>query len=263
VRDEEPGPVRLVGADLAWGHRGGSGLAVLDEAGSLLALGRVRTDDEIDDWIRHEAPGPCLVAIDAPLVVRNPTGRRECERLVARHFGRTGAVCHPTNLANPRFADGGRGWALTRRLGLDLSGDAGAARRAVEVYPHAALVELFELPTVLRYKAKPGRDRESLRSETLRLADLVESLAAAAVPARVAEHPGWRSTRAEVAATPTKARLAALQDVLDAVVCAYVALLHHRAPHRTRALGTAADGLLVTPVRPATAARIDAEAAAG
>ena len=52
-------------------------------------------------------------------------------------------------------------------------------RRAIEVYPHPATVALFRLGRTLKYKAKPGRSVAQLRSELLRLMDLIEGLAQA------------------------------------------------------------------------------------
>jgi methionine-R-sulfoxide reductase len=44
----------------------------------------------------------------------------------------------------------------THGLGLDIDPGSTAERRAIEVYPHPAIVVLFGLPSVLRYKAKPA-----------------------------------------------------------------------------------------------------------
>ena len=42
----------FVGIDLAWGIKAKTGLAVVDEAGRLVHSGAVRTDVEIDEWLR-------------------------------------------------------------------------------------------------------------------------------------------------------------------------------------------------------------------
>jgi predicted RNase H-like nuclease len=56
-----------VGVDLAWGDRARTGLAALDEQGSLVSLGDARTDDDIVSWLEPFVAGPCLLGIDAPL----------------------------------------------------------------------------------------------------------------------------------------------------------------------------------------------------
>jgi predicted RNase H-like nuclease len=67
----------------------------------------------------------------------------------------------------PSFRAGVRGGRIARELGLsiDPSFEPGSGvRRAIEVYPHPAIVALFELPLTLKYKAKVGpRDGRPLR----------------------------------------------------------------------------------------------------
>ncbi|MFZ5869767.1 MAG: DUF429 domain-containing protein [Actinomycetota bacterium] len=244
----------LLGVDLAWGTRARTGLAAVDEAGGLVELTTLRTDDEILGWLRPRMEEGCLVAFDAPLIVRNDTGMRDCERLVGRYFGRFGIGCHAANRSMPVFADGGRAARLARELSLDVAPASTARRRAIEVYPHPAIVQLFELDSALRYKQKPGRDLELLRHELVRLLDHLESLEAADPPLALRRHPAWGQVRRSVAAARRKTQLRAVEDAVDAVVCAYVALLAHLRPDRVRVLG-GTDGYLVVPADPERAHR--------
>lgn len=244
MRDE----VHAVGVDLAWGQRGRTGLSAVTHDGSLLAMDSVRTDDEIVDWMSQHAPGPCLVAFDAPLVVPNASGMRTCERLVGRRYGARGASCYPSNRANPAFADGGRAWRLAGALGLDTSLDGAAGRRAIEVYPHATAVELFDLPTVLRYKRGRGRTVPQRRRELLRLLDLIESLADADPPVTVSSHAAWSSARTAIEAATRPLDLA-VEDAVDSVLCAYVSLIGLVDPERLEVFGNVAEGAIVVPRR--------------
>ena len=140
-------PDRFVGVDLAWGTKAPTGLAVLDAGGRLLDVTSAHTDLEIIDWIQSWAPNSCLVAIDAPILVPNMTGRRDCESLVSRYFGRYNAGAHSSNRSLPSFRDGSRALRLTEALGLDVNPLSSSERRAIEVYPHPAIVMLFGLPT--------------------------------------------------------------------------------------------------------------------
>jgi hypothetical protein len=63
--------------------------------------------DDIVEWLLPYTAGDCLVATDAPLVVRNTTGRRPCEQLVSRCFGRYEASAHSSNLSLPSLPGGG------------------------------------------------------------------------------------------------------------------------------------------------------------
>lgn len=253
------GELRLVGIDLAWGGNGTTGLAVLDTSGELLDVTDARTDQGIESWMRIWAPGPTRVAIDAPLIVRNSSGQRRCEGLVGRYFGKFQAFCHSSNTANPNFADGGRALRLAGALNLDVDPGSSTDRRAIEVYPHPAIVALFGLPQILRYKSKSGRDLPFLRSEMLRLLDLLEGLVDADVPMRVQHNQAWVQVRDTVENAVRKSDLGRVEDSIDAVVCAYVSAYHDAVPQRTRVLGSAVDGYIVTPVQPEVAERIDRE----
>jgi predicted RNase H-like nuclease len=204
-----------VGIDLAWGYRARTGLAAVDETGRLLDVTSVLTDDEVLGWVDvHE---PRVVAIDAPLVVTNATGMRECERAVARAYSRYGASCHTSNstrMPAPRAAALARGrWAVDARPGRP-------EPVCVEVYPHAALVGLFELPYRLAYKKGPVEVR---RTGFERLVGLLEGW-----PVLGLGGEPWRRLMQQLDAATRQVDLDRVEDQLDAVVCAGLALLHHR-----------------------------------
>ena len=125
--------MQFIGIDLAWGTRLPTGLAVLSEDGHLVHLSAVRTDEEIADALTPFVAGECLVAIDAPLVVRNATGSRPAEKALSRDFRRFDAGTHPTNTGKAEFADGPRGARVAKLLGLDIDPRSGRQRRAIEV----------------------------------------------------------------------------------------------------------------------------------
>jgi predicted RNase H-like nuclease len=196
------------------------------------------------------------VAFDAPLIVVNPSGQRPCERLVAQYFGRYGARCHPTNTANPSFTAGARGLRLAETLGLELDPAIPSARRAAEVYPHPALVVLFDLPRILQYKAKPGRDFTHLQAELLRLIGYLESLAHASPPLQLKGNPQWDQIRAGAESAWRKADLKRLEDAVDGVVCAYIAAYADANPSLVHYLGDVGTGQILTPITPAIAAHL-------
>jgi predicted RNase H-like nuclease len=106
---------------------------------------------------------------------------------------------------------------------------------------------LFGLPQILKYKHKPGRSLDSLRSESARLIRLLESLEHADPALLLADHAGWTAVARAVAGAEQKSALRAVEDMIDAVVCAYTALFSVRRPDRTTLFGDARDGCIVTP----------------
>jgi len=247
----------FVGVDLAWADRRPTGLAVLDEEGHLLHVSAANTDDEICAVLAPYVDEACLVAIDAPLIVTNATGNRPAEALLNKDFARFDAGAHPSNTGKPEFREQPRGARIAGRLGLDMNPRSRRARRAIEVYPHPATVALFRLGRTLKYKNRPGRDLELLRRELIVLLGLLEGLASADLPLVVNGHQGaqwrpraWRALRSAVETAGRKSELRVVEDQVDAVVCAYVALFATRRPERTTTYGDFETGYIVTPTLP-------------
>ena len=240
----------FVGLDLAWGERKATGVAVVDADGRLVHITVAQDDSSILEEMAPYVDGDCLVAIDAPLVVTNPTGQRGCETDLNRDFAKFQAGAHPANTGKPEFAGTPRGARIAAALGLDMDPHSRAARRAIEVYPHPATVVLFRLGRTLKYKHKQGRNLTQLRTELLRLMDEIEGLAQATVPLRVADHPEWRQLRSTVETAERKSDLRRAEDPIDAVVCAYVGLYATRRPGSVTVYGDFATGYIVTPTLP-------------
>jgi len=236
-----------LGVDLAWGARNRTGLAALDAKGRLLGTALLRSDEEILAWLRPWTAGPCLVAIDGPLIVTNPTGRRPCEVQLNAVFRKYDAGAHPCNTSRPELATGSRGLSLSTTLGLDVDPHSTADRRALEVYPHPATVALFGLDRTIKYKHKPGRDLGFLRSELLRLMMHLDSLADADPPLQLHGRGEWQELEEAVAGASRKSALKRAEDVVDAVLCAYIALFADRCPHRTIVYGDTVTGYILTP----------------
>ncbi len=247
----QAGRVFHIGVDLAWGVKKPTGLAVLDDDGTLVHVSAVRTDEEILAVLGPYAEGDCLVAMDAPLIVRNATGNRPGEAELNRDFARFDAGAHPSNTGKPEFADTPRGARVASALGLDMNPRSGRSRRALEVYPHPATVALFRLGRTLKYKQKPGRDLEGLRGELLVLMDLLDGLADASPALHLAGCAAWSALRQQVEHATRKSELRVVEDQVDAVVCAYVALFVQRRPDDVTTYGDFEDGYIVTPTLPA------------
>jgi predicted RNase H-like nuclease len=234
-----------VGIDLAWGTRSRTGLAVAAPGGRLLASCSVRSDEEIIEFVTRHAAGALVAAVDAPLVVVNPVGRRDCEAQLQQAYGRYAAGPYPSNLGNPAFATGTRGARICSALGLDLSVDSSAPRRAIEVYPHPAMVVLLGLDRVIPYKSKRGRTVESLRAAFSLLVSLMESRL---VELQLPSSSRWRELREIAASAARKADLGRIEDEVDAIFCAHLAHRWHRdgsAGHDV--FGDDAGGAIVVP----------------
>jgi predicted RNase H-like nuclease len=233
----------FVGLDLAWGENNQSGIAVVDSDGRLLHIGIAQDDSSIEQAVAPYLSDECLVAIDAPLIVPNPTGYRPCETALNRDFGKYDAGARPAFAEKPEFKNP-RGARLAMALGLDMDPASSASRRAIEVYPHPATVVLFGLKKTLKYKRGEVADR---RRELLQLMTLIEGLDKATPRLRVNHNVAWVELRNRIAAATRQVQLDRDEDAVDAAVCAYVALYRYHRPDDVTVYGDFATGYIVTP----------------
>lgn len=240
-----------VGVDLAWGPRGRTGVCVVRD-GVVVDSSTVGSDAEILATLAPIAQGPCLVGVDAPLVVPNEHGARDCDRAVSRCFRAQAAGAYPANRSLPHLAEP-RGGRLADALDLridatDPRGDAGR-RAALEVYPHAALVGWFGLPRTLPYKYRPARGVPDRIAACTQLIDRLVSLADDDPPLDVTRGPRWDRLTAAVRGARRHRDLNAVEDELDAHVCAYVALAFARhGTDRFHAVGDPRGAHILVPV---------------
>ena len=247
----------FVGLDLAWGEKNHTGIGVIDSDGRLLHIGVAQDNATIEATLARYVRDECLVAIDAPLIVNNPTGYRPCETALNRDFQRFEAGARPAytdkaEFKNPRAA------RIAAALRLDTDPTSTARRRAIEVYPHPATVVLFELDKSLKYKRGTLEDRQR---ELLRLMTLIEGLDDATPRLRVNHNVAWVELRKRVAAATRPVQLDRDEDPVDAVVCAYVGLYWHHRPEDVTVYGDFSSGFIVTPTLPAERTVIPKQAA--
>jgi predicted RNase H-like nuclease len=237
------GDVIFLGVDLGWYGKpsGLASIAVNRESLYLRSVTRLDHCDEILRWIETEAGhGTAVVAVDAPLVICNPTGIRDAEREMNREFRRFHAGCHAANLGRP-FAQNVLSFSRSlSNLGFDHGAKMKAREKGrfqIEVHPHAATVNLFDLPRIIKYKrgsrASRAKELRRLRSLTLsRLPRLDPAL----------------SLRLPV--IPKAGNLKPVEDQIDAVLCAYIAAhWWFWGTRRNRVYGFGETGYIVVPDR--------------
>jgi len=111
-------------------------------------------------------------------------------------------------------------------------------RTLLEVYPHPAIIEAFGLPRRLAYKkGRIAQRRAGLR----RLDGLILSLDEA--------DPPFIGSPVEITDTMTGIELKAIEDLIDARICAWVAAVWTRYGDRgVRVFGDAASGHIAVPI---------------
>ncbi len=237
---------RFLGIDLGW-TTGESGLCCLKGFGeqstlTLVALTRRLAIADILAWVDEQAGEvPTVIAIDAPTIIPNATGMRLPDRLAHRYFGRYHAGCYPANQSRP-FAQRTTGLAAALeargyRHAPTAQGDHPIGNYQLETFPHAAIIHLFQLPQILKYKKGRLSDR---REQLSRLRQLIllrlPQLEPALTPLDLPNIPA------------TGRELKALEDQLDSVICAYAAAhWWYWGSARNRTLGNLSSGYIVVP----------------
>lgn len=237
----------FAGVDLAWSGRNPTGLCVLRQGASGLRFESlacvVQTGHEVADWL--ETLGPRVVAgIDAPLIT-SPTRAAEAE--MARAYGARGVhayAARPDFLERRGIAEGPRLGHALAASGWSLDPRSKGPRRALEVFPHAAIVALLGSSRALRYKKGPlGRRREALGE----LRTMLGAYLLAECPELLTSPLG--DLLREPFLTLRGREMKDLEDRLDAVICALSALhIWRYGEAGTRVFGDAPSGYIAVPV---------------
>src|SRR6476646_3351421 len=214
--------MKFLGIDLGWRSQP-SGLCCLEWRDGKLHLQNLERLEAIADvlaWVDRWAPDDtaAVVAVAAPTLIPNETGMRLPDRLTHKHFGRYHAGCYPANLGLP-FAER----TVAFGVSLEARGFVHApvltaqqpGRYQIEVFPHPAMIQLFGLPQILKYKKGKLSDR---RLELMKLRQHILQDLPTLEPSLFLPNP---TLILEIPSKGTKMK--AVEDQLDAIICAYVA----------------------------------------
>ncbi len=237
--------MRFLGVDLGW-QSGASGLCSLEwQEGELVLLNLERrlAIDDILVWVQQwTGQLPALVAVDAPTLIPNLSGTRLPDRLTHKYFGKYHAGCYPANLQRPfaqRTVDFGLSLEALGFSHAPTMQPQQAGRYQIEVFPHPAQVNLFQLDRILKYKKGKLSDRHleltKLRNYLLTLLPTLEPrLKTVSLP----EIPSQGQAMKEV------------EDLLDSLICAYVgAYWWYWGEEKSLVLGDRETGYIVVPQR--------------
>ncbi len=239
--------MKFIGIDLGW-QSGKTGLCCLqysDNKFKILDLDCILEIEDILNWIDDLTPlsTPALIAVDAPTIIPNQTGNRLPDKLTHKYFGRYHAGCYPANLNRP-FAQ------RTVKFGISLEAKGfihaptikpqKPGRFQIEVFPHPAIVNLFGLAKILKYKKGRLADR---KSELLKLHQYIINILPTLEPAlEISEH------LLDTENINSMATLKTTEDQLDSLICAYVgAYWWYWGETKNLVLGNSTTGYIVIP----------------
>jgi predicted RNase H-like nuclease len=231
----------IIGIDLAWGERNHDGVCILAASARSVRVAAYHYPQGDRDVIGVVQPfltpgRGVFITIDAPIICPNSTGTRPVDRLTHTMFHREHAACHPANSTKcprpPRIL------RKLQKLGVRAGWEADSRGAvAAEVYPHPAMVRLFQLDRIVKYKRGPVRDR---RREFVRLQRLLRTLLRKRFPAfsldpatdKLLRSPWTKQT----------------EDLTDALFCALIGLWHVQyRGSRSEVIGDRSTGFILLP----------------
>jgi predicted RNase H-like nuclease len=238
----------FVGFDSAWGAKNRGAIADLvlnDGISPSLTLKSspiaVSWKDAISRISSYDHCELCAMAIDQPICVSNIGSCRPVERnLAGALMGDFGCGAHSSNLTNPCWAPGAQIWGFLSELStrgyrhepMAVPGAPGG-KFYFECYPHPAILGLFHLPRILQYKVHHNND--------LAWDELLNHL----LGLKTADFP---IMDIDSFVRPNLPRTKPTEDMLDALLCAYVAAYWWRyGTTRSTMIGDLSSGYMVTP----------------
>jgi len=223
--------MNFIGVDLAWKVEPNlkTALVAVDEDCLPVATDYVYTDEEILEFVKRHCSNGCIIGIDAPLVVKNRRGRRECERLLQMY----GIPSYPANRDWLTRAFGGvRGEILVRKLkklGIELKArplPKTFAKAVMEIYPYSALK--FLLKKIPKYKNGKKKERANGISDLRRALQKVQP---PLISGKLASEKDLKKAA----------------DLLDAAVAAYTVFLSWKhGEERCEVVGSEEEGFILT-----------------
>lgn len=234
--------VKLAGIDLAWHGSRPSGLALGRLSQHRLVVDVLSSDVFSNDALCRQLEEFQVVgiAIDAPLIVTNQSGMRDCEKQIGKLYGAKRASCHTANLT--LFPQ-----ALSVQLSQDLQQrnyqHITGKHWQIEVYPHPAIIELFELDYRLAYKK--GNIAERKAGQLLLATYLVGLDNRLPFKLNLPSNLSVALTKHEIDQLKGE-QLKHNEDKLDALECLVVAALHSLI--QTQVIGDAQTGYIVVPM---------------
>ncbi|MFH1511534.1 MAG: DUF429 domain-containing protein [Candidatus Woesearchaeota archaeon] len=235
----------FIGIDLAWSERNASGVAALSaDKAKVLVARTARSDEEILDFVQEQAGDKsCIIAIDAPLIVPNrKKGSRKNSRRMFQEIQRRSAPGKQDKADAVDRKNQGRRDSKLIKIGFEHNPSIKKhekTRKFFEVYPHPSMVVLFNLGSILKYKAKPKRTYESRWKKFKKYTEKLTKLSNPRI-VLPKEFTGKTQFRGK--------QLKTFEDRLDAIFCAYIAHYNWCHPERCRILEDMKKGYISTSV---------------
>jgi predicted RNase H-like nuclease len=235
--------MKIAGVDLAWNsEKNPSGVCIgkiSDDAVKVAEIYPAMCGIAKILEVLLGASDLCGIAIDAPLIIKNRSGQRLCERNLSKLYGSRWAAAYPTNTT---LYPNAKSIELSCKLEQEGFSHLGSEKYQIECYPHPAIIEIFGLEKRLPYKKGKVLERKGGQK---RLANFLKALSASKIvrlcfeiDAPYIDDKYIDSLRGE--------QLENNEDTLDSILCLYIAALY-RLGIKSTTFGTVESGYIYVP----------------
>jgi len=219
--------MKIIGIDLAWAtEKNTSAIAIgeLSKAGFYISkiIDSVLGLDNIINIIDGEKDA-VGIAVDAPLIINNMTGQRECEKALSKVYAGRRAGCHASNQTLYPNAPSVQLSENLLAKGFIHLGMSQQKNWQIEIYPHPAIIEIFNLKQRLLYKKGKVEDK---KQGQIKLAGLINSLSQSTQLKLTLCAEANDFLSATSISSKKGLKLKQNEDALDSIICAYIGALY-------------------------------------
>lgn len=231
----------VLGVDAAWTAKNASGYALIQKSGGGWRLSAAAPDlpafarecglagagpgmDGAIDCAKHVLGRlPNLIAVDMPLSKKEIVGRRASDIGVSRRFGAAKCATHSPSAERPgKVSCAFRAACEKAGYALIVASGALPALSLAEVYPHPALLRLMGADERIPYKTGKSKIYWPQASASERLERVTRSLRAIAGALDNVIAGVQSGVAPLIADARSFAGLKPVEDMLDAIVCAWI-----------------------------------------
>lgn len=215
-----------MGIDLAWlSDKNSSAIAIGELTGKSFKINTVyqavHSLDEIIEVIDNQA-NLVGIAIDGPLIINNNSGQRSCETALSKDYSRRKSSCHASNKTLYPNACSTRLSNYIYQQGFSHLDVGKTGQWQIEVYPHPAIIEIFELKERLLYKK--GKVAEKKQGQ-VKLSSLIQSLKNSKILSLEINPQLAPLLSTSVILSNVGKKIKQHEDALDSIICAYIGAL--------------------------------------
>ena len=235
--------MRIAGVDLAWqSQKNASGVCIGKTSNDVVIVTEIYPAIYGVSEVLEVLLGTSNlygIAIDAPLIMKNQSGQRHCEKRLSKFYGSRWAAAHS---ANKTLYPNAKSVELSRKLVQEGFSHLGNEKWQIECYPHPAIIEMFGLEKRLLYKK--GKVLEKKDGQK-RLANFLKALSGSKIlrlhfeiDLPIIDERYIDSLRGK--------QLKKNEDALDSILCLYIAALY-RLGIKSTTFGTVESGYIYVP----------------